>query len=374
MSLEYFEKTVPKPPEEYVRVDSEKLRKFVALVFQSLGVSERDSEIVADVLITANLFGIDSHGVQRLRLYVDRIRRGLIKPKFQIRIVRNGTVHALVDGDNGLGQPIAYKSMEIAIDKALRYGVGVVGVRNSNHFGIAGYYALIAVKRNMIGMVMTNARPLMSYTHTIGKNLGTNPIAIGVPTKNPPPYLYDGATSVVPIGKVEVLAKEGKKMPIGWGIDSKGELTDNPNIVLKEGAVLPLGGLGEILGGHKGSGLALTIDILCGILTGANWGPYVGPKDKPANVGHFMVAINIEEFLPLQEFLERMEKLRTYIKSLPKHPKAKRIWIPGEKSWLTMQTRLKKGIPIHKAILNDIEKIARELNLKFELEDLRKRT
>ncbi|RLG89466.1 MAG: malate dehydrogenase, partial [Thermoprotei archaeon] len=159
-----------------------------------------------------------------------------------------------------------------------------------------------------------------------------------------------------------------------WGIDSKGELTDNPNIVLKEGAVLPLGGLGEILGGHKGSGLALTIDILCGILTGANWGPYVGPKDKPANVGHFMVAINIEEFLPLQEFLERMEKLRTYIKSLPKHPKAKRIWIPGEKSWLTMQTRLKKGIPIHKAILNDIEKIARELNLKFELEDLRKRT
>jgi len=370
LTLKYFEKTVPKPLENYIRIDVEKLRKFISLVFQRLGVSKENSEIVADVLVTANLFGFDSHGVQRLRRYVDSIRNGFTKAKFQIRIVRKGDAYAIIDGDGGLGHVVAYRSMEIAINKALKHGIGVVGVKNSRHFGIAGYYALMAVKKNMIGIVLTNSRPLVAYTNTIGRNIGTNPIAIGAPTRNPPPYLFDCATSIVSMGKIEVLAKEGKKMPSKWGIDSRGELTDNPDIVLREGALLPLGGLGEALGGHKGSGLSLSIDILCGVLTGAGWGPHIIHKGRPINIGHFMVAINIEKFIPLQEFLDRMEELRTYIKSLPKHPKANRIWIPGEKSWLTMQTRLKKGIPIHKAIMKDIEEIARELGLEFEVKNL----
>ena len=370
MIFEYFEKTIPEPPESYIRVDAERLRKFISLVFQRLGVSKEDSKIVADVLVTANLFGFDSHGVQKLRRYVDFIRNGLIKAKFQIKIVREGDVYAVIDGDSGLGHVVAYRSMEIAINKALKHGIGVVGVRNSDHFGIAGYYALMAVKKNMIGIVLTNTRPLVAYTNTIGKGIGTNPIAIGAPTRNPPPYLFDCATSIVSVGKIQVLAKEGKKMPFKWGIDTRGELTDDPEIVLREGALLPLGGLGEALGGHKGSGLSLSIDILCGILTGAGWGPHITYKRRPINIGHFMAAINIEKFISLQEFLNRMEELRAYIKSLPKHPKANRIWIPGEKSWLTMQTRLKKGIPIHKAIMKDIEKIAKELDLESEVKNL----
>ena len=221
---------------------------------------------------------------------------------------------------------------------------------------------------------MTNARPLMSYTYTIGKNIGTNPIAIAVPTKTPPPYLFDAATSVVPIGKIEIMAKKGEEIPLGWGIDKYGELTKDPNEVLKEGSLLPLGGLGEVLGGHKGSGLALSVNILCGLLTGASWGPYVGivTKEKTANIGHLLMAINIENFVPLQEFLDNMEKLKNYIKNLPKHPKAERIWIPGEKAWLTMQTRQKIGIPIHKVILKDIEEIAKELGIEFSLDKLKK--
>jgi len=371
---EFYEKTVPTPPEEYVRVDHESLKSFVANVLTAHGVSGEDSRIVADVLVTADLMGIESHGVQRLRRYTTGIQVGSVNPKAKPAIVRESASTALIDGNSGLGQVTAYNAMEIAVKKAAEMGVSVVGVRNSHHFGIAGYYALQAVRRNMIGMVMTNSEALVAYTHTVGRNVGTNPIAVGFPTLKPPPILFDAATSVVPIGKIEVYAKEGKKMPFGWAISSEGKPLDNPKEVLaKKGAILPLGGLGEDFGGHKGAGLALVVDVLCGVLTGANYGKNVKhtTAKEPANVGHFMIAIDINKITPIEQFLEKIEEYKGYVKSLTKISKDVSVWIPGEKAWLTMETRKRIGIPIHKNILREIREEGEKAGVKFDVEVLK---
>ncbi|MEM3579076.1 MAG: Ldh family oxidoreductase [Candidatus Bathyarchaeia archaeon] len=369
-----YEKTAPTPSDEYVRVDHESLRNFVVAVFAAYGVSEEDSRIVADVLVSADLMGVESHGVQRLRRYTTGIQVGSVNPRAKVSVVREFTSTALVDGDSGLGQVVAYSAMEMAIKKAAEMGVSVVGVRNSHHFGIAGYYALQAVKRNMIGVVMTNSEALVAYTHTAGRNIGTNPIAVGFPARKPPPILFDAATSVVPIGKIEVYAKEGKKIPLGWALSSEGKPLDDPREVLaKKGAVLPLGGLGEDFGGHKGAGLALVVDVLCGVLTGANYGKNVKhtTEKERANVGHFMIAIDIDKITPISIFLERVEEYKNYVKSLARISEDTHIWIPGEKAWLTMETRKKIGIPIHKNILREIHEEGEKAGVKFNVKVLK---
>ncbi|MEM2202703.1 MAG: Ldh family oxidoreductase [Candidatus Bathyarchaeia archaeon] len=369
-----YEKTVPTPPDEYVRVDYESLRSFVADVLTAYGVSEEDSRIVADVLVTADLMGIESHGVQRLRRYTVGIQVGSVNPRAKPSVVRESASTVLVDGNSGLGQVVAYNAMEIAIKKAAEVGVSVVGVRNSHHFGIAGYYALQAVRRNMIGMVMTNSEALVAYTHTVGRNVGTNPIAVGFPAKKPPPILFDAATSVVPIGKIEVYAKEGKKIPLGWAMSSEGKPLDDPKEVLaKKGAILPLGGFGEDFGGHKGAGLALVVDVLCGVLTGANYGKNVKhtTEKEPANVGHFMIAIDIDKITPINTFLDRIEDYKSYVKNLARISENIEVWIPGEKAWLTMETRKKIGIPLHKNILKELQEEGVKAGVKFNVKMLK---
>ena len=183
-----YEKTVPTPSDEYVRVDHESLRRFVSDIFSKLGVPEEHARIAADVLVTADLMGVDSHGVQRLRRYTGGICMGAVNPKANIKVVNETLSTALVDGDAGLGQVVAFKSMELAIQKAKKTGVASIGVRNSNHFGMAGYFVLQAIKENMIGIVLTNSEALIAYTHAIGRSFGTNPIAIGAPAYFPPPY------------------------------------------------------------------------------------------------------------------------------------------------------------------------------------------
>ncbi|MEM2366905.1 MAG: Ldh family oxidoreductase, partial [Candidatus Bathyarchaeia archaeon] len=297
-----------------------------------------------------------------------------VNPKPNIKIVSESASTALVDGDSGLGQVVAYKAMEIAVKKACEVGVSAVGVRNSHHFGIAGYYALQAIRRDMIGMVMTNSEALVAYTHSIGRNIGTNPIAVGFPTRKPPPVLFDAATSVVPVGKIEVYAKEGKKIPLGWATSPEGKLLDDPREVLaKRGALLPLGGFGEEFGGHKGAGLALVVDLLCGVLTGANYGKNVKhtTEKERANVGHFMIAININHLTSIDTFLERVEEYKAYVKSLTKISENAEIWIPGEKAWLTMETRKRIGIPVHKKILKEIREEAAKVGLKFDVKILK---
>lgn len=375
--LGLYEKTPPIPPEEFVRVEWESLKKYITEVFSSLKVPRKHAEIAADVLVTADLMGIESHGVQRLRRYTIGIQIGSVDPKADVSIVKETDSTALIDGGSGLGQVIAYKAMEIAIEKARRVGVSVVGVRNSHHFGIAGYYALQAVKSGLIGIVMTNSEALVSYTYTVGRNIGTNPIAIGFPTKNPPPILFDAATSVVPIGKIEVYAKEGKKIPLGWALSPEGKLVDDPMEVLnRKCSLLPLGGLGEEFGGHKGAGLALLVDVLCGVLTGANYGMFVKhTTDKErANVGHFMMAIDIDKISSLDLFLERIENYKSYIKGLRKISENFEVWVPGEKAWLTMKTRKRIGIPVHKNILKEIKEEGEKLGVPTNIIKILKET
>ncbi|MEM3442594.1 MAG: Ldh family oxidoreductase [Candidatus Bathyarchaeia archaeon] len=369
-----YEKTVPIPPEEFVRVECESLKNYVTAVLTSFNVPEEHSKIVADVLVTADLMGIESHGVQRLRRYTVGIQVGSVKPKTKITVVRESPSTALIDGGSGLGQVVSYNAMEMAMQKAKAVGVAAIGIRNSHHFGIAGYYALQAVKGKMMGMVMTNSEALVAYTHTVGRNMGTNPIAVGLPTKSPPPILFDAATSVIPIGKIEVYAKEGKKIPPGWAMSPEGQILDDPKEILaRKGAILPLGGLGEEYGGHKGAGLALIVDLLCGVLTGANYGKNVKhTTDKErANVGHFMVAIDIDKITPIDAFFENVEKYKGYVKSLAKMSEDAKVWIPGEKAWLTMETRKKIGIPIHKNILREIKEEGEKVGVEFNVKVLK---
>lgn len=375
LSLGLYEREPPIPPGEYVRVSYEVLKSFTQELFVGAGLSPDDAEVVADALVTADLMGISSHGVQRVRRYVDGLLGCCVNPRPKVRLVRDVGAVALMDADGGLGHPVGVKAMKIAVEKAKVFGVSLVLVRNSQHYGIAGYYALKAVEEGLIGVSVTNSEKLVAYVNTTSRVLGTNPIAIGVPRPKPPPILFDAATSVVPVGKIELYAKLGKTVREGWVLSQDGSLlSGDANKILNEikngrAAILPLGGLGEEFGGHKGSGLAFMIDIIAGVLSGAAWGIHVGYTvgEKPANVGHAFAAINIESFMPTQEFHARIEKYIEEIKSLPKHPQADKIWLPGEKAWHTMQTRLKIGIPLHKNICKELNQTAKNLNIKNKL-------
>ncbi len=375
---EFFEKGGPYPPSKYVRVKADSLRREVEKLLRLAGLRSDHAAIVADVLVEADLRGFHSHGVQRLRRYVDGLRCGSVNPNPCIKVVKDRGAIALIDADNGLGHPAALKGMEMAMSKSETYGVGLVFVKRSHHFGIAGYYALKAAEKGYIGFVATNSTPLVAYINSVEQFLGTNPIAVAIPRRVPPPILFDAATSVVPIGKIELFAKLGKEVPIGWAIDFEGKpLYGDPKKVLEAirrgmGALLPLGGDSTLLGGHKGSGIALIVDILCGVLSGAMWSKHVrytvDREGRPANVGHVLAAINIEFVMERDEFLDRIEKFVNELKSLRKHPNAEGVYVPGERSWRTRMTRLIKGIPLHKNVVEDLRKLAHELGTELELE------
>lgn len=362
MSEELFEKV--RVDENYVRVSKDDLFNFIVRIFVKLGVPEEHARMVADNLVMADLHGIESHGVQRLKRYVDGIRKGGVNIKPNIKIVKEGSSYALVDGDEGLGQVVGTFAMKLAIEKAKKTGIGVVVVRNSNHYGIAGYYALMAAKENLIGISMTNSRPLVAPTWGIERLLGTNPIALAAPMEKGY-FLLDMATSVVPSGKLEVYRRKGKRIPEGWAMDKDGNITTNPEDFFVGGALLPLGGFGELHGGHKGYGLSLMVDILSGLLSGGTWSKYVGnTSEKHSNVCHFFMAINIEHFIPLDEFKKKITGMTEEIKNSKKHPEATRIWIHGEKGFLTEKTRLKIGVPIYKKVFEEINRIAEELGVE----------
>lgn len=365
-----YDKSPPYPPQDFVTVRYEELMDFVRSVFLRLGVPDEDAKVVAENLVTADLRGIESHGVARLRRYVDGIRRGAVKVRPNVRIVSEGPSFALVDGDSGLGQVVGSFSMKLAIRKAKESGIGFVTVRMSNHYGIAGYYAMMALEHDMLGVSMTNSRPLVAHTGSLGKWLGTNPIAVAAPTANPPPFVLDMATSVAPIGKMEEYSRLGRKVPLGWGMDAEGKPCDDPNVIMKEGALLPLGGLGEVFGGHKGYGLAVMVEIFTAVLSGAAMLREVGQTEapKPANVGHFFMAVDIARFMPAEEFKRRMERLRDNLKNAPLHPEFERIWLHGEKSYLTSLRRMEEGIPIYKKVMEEMRTIASEVGVEFPWE------
>ncbi|TLZ69929.1 MAG: Ldh family oxidoreductase [Methanobacteriota archaeon] len=347
------------------------LRAFTVAVLRRLGVPAADAKVAADVLMAADLRGIGSHGVARLPRYVTGIKGGSIVPKGSSRTVKQTRATALVDGGNGLGQVVARRGMELAIRKARQTAVGFVAVRNSNHFGIAGYYSMMALKAGMIGLASTNAAPLVVPTFGRTAVLGTNPISVAVPTGGDEPFVLDMATSVVPRGTIEVYDRQAKEMPHGWAVDTTGHSTTKPRAVLEAlakrlgGGILPLGGEGEEFSGHKGYGLALLVDILCGALPGAATGLDVYADEDAANVGHFFGAIDVRAFRPLNAFKRDMDKLLRTLRDSPKAQGHDHIYVHGEKSFAMERERRAKGIPLGPKVVESLRKISGDTGVQW---------
>jgi len=356
----------------YIPVDM--LQNFMVDVLAGVGVPRSEAETAAEVLISSDLRGVESHGVGRLKMYYDRIRAGTVKPASEFEIVRESPATALVDGHYGLGHVIARRAMQMAIDKARICGMGSVAVRNSTHFGIDGYYPLMAVAAGMAGMSFTNARPSIAPTYGVKPMLGTNPIAFGAPTDEECPFLYDAATSITQRGKIEVAERAEKPVPEGWVIDQQGGFVTEPTEILHGfdqgiNALLPLGGAGETLGGHKGYGLATMVEIFSAsfqtgaFLYGTSGFDSQGNK-TPLGVGHFFMAINIEAFVPLDEFKATTGAILRELRASTKAPGQTRIYTAGEKE-LENEKRVRiQGVATNRNLQKEIKAMQAGLNLE----------
>jgi len=347
------------------------LRQFCEGVLKKLGVPAEDARITTDVLVVADLRGIESHGVARLGRYVAGLKEGFMRPTDQTRVLKETKATALIDGGQSLGQVVGKRGMDLAIKKARDTAVGVVAVRNSNHYGIAGYYSLMALEHNLIGISTTNAGPLVVPTFGRTSILGTNPISLAAPALKEKAFVLDMATSTVPRGKVEVYNRLGKPMPHGWAVDETGRSSTDPKRVLTAlanrlgGGLLPLGGEGEDLGGHKGYGLALMVDVLSGVLSGAATGLQVYADEKRPNVGHFFMALDPAAFRPLDEFRRDMDRLARELKDSPKAHGQERIYVHGEKSFALMEKHRKAGIPLDPKVVENLKKIGTDLGIPW---------
>lgn len=347
--------------------------KFMVDVLQKAGIPTEDAKIVSDVLLQADKFGFDSHGVNRLKaIYLDRIKLGILKPVTEIEVVKDGLATAVVDGHNGMGQVIAFHSMQMAIAKAKKYGMGMVAVRNSSHYGFAGYYALMAVRENMIGITGTNARPAIAPTFGVENMLGTNPLTFGIPSDEEFPFLLDCATSITQRGKVELYAREGKEMPAGWVIDEKGETKTNSREVLEDllagrAALTPLGGVGEETGGYKGYGYATVVEILSSALQqGAFLKMLMGIKEgepAPYALGHFFMVIDINAFTDTDSFKKTTGDILRELRASRKMPGYDRIFTAGEKEYETWQARKELGACFTDQLLEEFRGLCKSYNL-----------
>jgi LDH2 family malate/lactate/ureidoglycolate dehydrogenase len=348
------------------------LEQFVADVLRAHGLPPADAAVTARVLVAADLRGIASHGVARLGRYVKGLQEGYIVPGVEFAIREPAPAIAAIDARNGVGQVVSELAMDMAIARARAHGVGVVTVANSNHYGIAGYYVQKAVDAGLIGLSLTNAAPLVVPTNGADAILGTNPIAFGAPGRDGFDFLLDMATSVVPRGKLEVYDRNRRQMPVGWAVDEKGYDTRNPGHVLANllsrtgGGILPLGGRGEEFSGYKGYGLALMVDVLCGVLGGSAFGPDVdnvrgapgsGPGAAP-RVGHFFLALDVARFMPLEEFRERLATLFAMLKNSRKALDKSVIYVHGEKEQVRARLHEQSGIPLTENVLASLRTIA----------------
>ena len=363
-------------PGSTVRADA--LTDFCVRVFEKAGVSSEDARITADVLVRANLRCIDSHGVARLARYVNGLRDGVMVARPEERIVVETSTTITLDAGAGLGQPVSYRAMTKAIQKAGEYGCGFATVRNSNHYGIAGYYAMMALEQDMIGMSTTNAAVLVVPTFGRDAMYGTNPIALAVPAREERPFVVDMATSTVPRGKLEVYHRQEKPLPLGWATDEKGIPTSDTSRVLDNfvkragGGLLPLGGAGEEFSGYKGYGMGLMVEILSAVLPGAAFLTSVYPKDAdgqplPANLGHFFGAWRIDAFRPPEEFKGDMDRLIRELKGGSFAEGATRIYVHGEKEFDETDIRARHGIPLEAKVEASMRQIAADLSVDYDL-------
>jgi L-2-hydroxycarboxylate dehydrogenase (NAD+) len=355
------------------KCSSDQLKQFTIQVFLYFGVPQHEAEKAADVLSLADLRGIDSHGVARLHTYFDMFRLGRINPKPHIKIIREYKSVCTVDGDNGLGLVVGPKANEIAMEKAAQHGSGWVSVCNTNHYGIASYYSLEALQRDMLGWSMTNSTKLVAPLWGAERMLGTNPISIAFPGIKNKPIVIDLATSAAAYGKIEIAKRKKAPVPKGWIINKDGEMTTNPDDMIEGGALLPLGSVRE-LGGHKGYCLSAMVDILTSVLSGANWGPFAPPfalrQDIPSRsvgkgIGHFFGAMQIEGFMDVDEFKTRIDEWIDVFRNTKPAKGQKAVLIPGDPEHAEEEIRRREGIPLLPAVVEDLQDISKQTGIRF---------
>jgi LDH2 family malate/lactate/ureidoglycolate dehydrogenase len=349
----------------------EALREFATRTFLHFGVNQQDAAQAADVLVCADLRGIDSHGVARLHSYFELLEEGKINPSPQVKVIRSTASTATLDGDNGLGLVVGPQANRMAMDLAEKSGTGWVSVCNTNHFGIAGYYVLKALERDLIGWAMTNSTKLVAPVWGAEPMLGTNPIAIAFPAKHEPPIVIDMATSAVALGKIEIALRKGAPIPSGWGMDREGRATTNPEDIIKGGALLPLGSDRE-RGAHKGYCLGVMVDVLCGVLSGANWGPFTVPfvlrneiptRSVGKGIGHFFGAMRIDAFLDADEFKSQVDEYVRVFRATRPAPGTSGPILPGDPERDAEQVRRKQGVPLLSAVLKDLLDISEKIGV-----------
>ncbi|HHY46725.1 MAG TPA: Ldh family oxidoreductase [Firmicutes bacterium] len=349
--------------DDKVVIEPGRLKAFAVECLKRAGMREADAEVVADSLIFADLRKVSSHGIARLPIYMKRLQLGLVSPSPEIRVVSERGNVAVLDGGNGPGQVIAKAAMEKAMSIAGQRGIGACGVRNSNHCGALAYYSMMAIGRDMIGIAMTNANPTMAPWGGSTAMLGTNPISMAVPAGEELPVVMDMATSAVARGKVILAAKEGKEIPLGWGINEHGEPTQDPREALK-GALVPLGGA-------KGYALALMVDVLSGVLTGARCGTHVGALydnlKEPQGAGHFMCAVNISDFMDPVAFKARMDEVIRELKAAKPARGVDRVYLPGELEFMAEKERRQNGIPLDRAVFEELKATGDGVGVEIDL-------
>jgi L-2-hydroxycarboxylate dehydrogenase (NAD+) len=352
----------------------EVLREFATRIFVHFGVPKEDAAQAADVLASADLRGIDSHGVARLYSYYGMLSEGHINPRAKISIVRSTMTTATIDGDNGLGLVVGPQANRIALDMAGKAGSGWVSVCNTNHFGIAGYYVLQALERDLIGWAMTNSTALVAPLWGAQRMLGTNPIAIAFPGKEEPPIVIDMATCAVAYGKIEIARRKGEPIPVGWGIDKNGNNTTNPDDTVNGGCLLPLGSDRE-RGGHKGYALAMMVDVLCGVLSGANWGPFAPPfalrqeiptRSVGQGIGHYFGAMRIDGFIDPDDFKRQIDDYVRVFRASKPAPGTNGPLIPGDPEREAERERRKSGIPLLMPVVEDLRAISKATGIPFD--------
>ncbi len=349
------------PKEDSVIVREEPLRSTVTAIFEKMKVPRGDAELAADVLLTSDLRGIDSHGVSNmLRSYVDGYNSGRINPSPNQRVVRETAATATLDADGGLGIITAPKAMEIAIRKARETGVGMVSVANGRHLGMASYHAMMALEHDMIGTCMTSAGPQVLPTFGAEPRLGTNPIAVAAPAKEEPPFVYDVATSVVAGNKLRLAKRIGAPLPGGFISDDQGTPIMEPTQLPEKYFLLPWGSNRE-LGSHKGYGMAMIVEILTSVLSGIGYSAGGGVNN------HYLAAYSIEAFTPVDEFKSAMDEFLRTLKNTPPAPGHERVMVPGQPEWEAEQDRRANGIPLHKEVIEWFKGICSELSIPYTL-------
>jgi LDH2 family malate/lactate/ureidoglycolate dehydrogenase len=344
----------------------QRLFDFTQAVFTKMGCSEEHAATATRSLLSADLRGIDSHGVARLSGYVRLWEVKRINATPVIKIIHETPSTAVVDGDSGLGLVIAPFAMQVAMEKARQVGTGWVSVQNSNHFGIAAHHAMMALEQDMMGIAMTNASPLVAPTFSIDKMLGTNPICVAAPAGMEPPFVADLATTTAANGKLEILQRKNKETPAGWVQDADGNSTTDANILKKGGALLPLGGDREH-GSHKGYALGAIVDIFSALLSGANYAPWVPPfpayvpmpSQQPGKgIGHFLGAMRVDAFRPAADFKRDMDHWIQGFRNAKTIPGQERVLVPGDPEREFESERMVKGIPLLEQVVNDLQSLA----------------